>query len=334
MEELLAGLRAAAEPTRLRLLALCAQNELTVSELTSILGQSQPRVSRHLKLLCDGGLLERFREGNWVFYRLARGPDRSVAERLAELVLPSDPTILRDRERLAAIERDREQSAAAYFAKNARRWAAIRSLHVAEDEVEARLADVMAAGPVGDLLDIGTGTGRMLEIFGPRVRSAVGLDLSRDMLAVARVNLERAQLRNCTVRHGDMYALPFASPSFDLVILHQVLHFAERPGEAVLEAVRVLRPHGRLLIVDFAPHQLEDLREHHAHRRLGFADGEVREWLAKAGLDLGAPIHLPGDPLTVVIWPALRQAESGHVVEPVSVPADRPQTTFLREIRS
>jgi len=333
VEELLTGLRAAAEPTRLRLLTLCARNELTVSELTTIVGQSQPRVSRHLKLLCDGGLLERFREGNWVFYRLARRPDRSVAERLTELVPSDDATILRDRERLAAIEREREQSAAAYFTQNAHQWAAIRGLHVAEGEVEAKLLDFVPGEALGDLLDIGTGTGRMLEIFGPRVNRAVGLDQSRDMLAVARVNLERAQLRNCTVRHGDMYALPFASPSFDLVLLHQVLHFAERPAEAVGEAARVLRPGGKLLIVDFAPHQQEELREHHAHRRLGFADAEVREWVAKAGLDPAPAFHLPGDPLTVTIWHAARQTDQGaeSVADPASL--DRP-SAFLREIHS
>ena len=303
MEELLAGLRAAAEPTRLRLLALCAENELTVTELTTILGQSQPRVSRHLKLLCEGGLLERFREGNWVFYRLARG-GKDVARRLVELVSPSDPTVLRDRVRLAEIERERERAAAAYFASNAHRWAAIRSLHVPEPEVEAALRHFVDGAGIADLLDIGTGTGRMLELFGPQVEHAVGLDSSRDMLAVARVNLERAQLRNCTVRHGDMYALPFAVPSFDLVILHQVLHFAERPAEAVAEAARVLRPGGRLVIVDFAPHALEALREQHAHRRLGFADDEVRGWIAASGLAPAPALHLPGEPLTVAIWPA------------------------------
>jgi SAM-dependent methyltransferase len=303
VEELLAGLRAAAEPTRLRLLVLCAENELTVTELTAILGQSQPRVSRHLKLLCEGGLLERFREGNWVFYRLARG-GKGVARRLVDLVSGEDPTVLRDRARLSEIERERERNASAYFARNAHQWAAIRSLHVPEQEVEAALKQFIEGAGIADLLDIGTGTGRMLEVFGPQVDHAVGLDLSRDMLAVARVNLERAQLRNCTVRHGDMYALPFAVPSFDLVILHQVLHFAERPAEAVAEAARVLRPGGRLVIVDFAPHQLEALREEHAHRRLGFADDEVRGWVAEAGLASAPAIHLPGDPLTVAIWPS------------------------------
>ncbi|MEI9983954.1 MAG: metalloregulator ArsR/SmtB family transcription factor [Aliidongia sp.] len=321
MEELLSGLRAAAEPTRLRLLVLCAENELTVTELTTILGQSQPRVSRHLKLLCEGGLLERFREGNWVFYRLARG-GKGVARRLVDLVSADDPTVLRDHARLAEIGRERERNAAAYFARNAHRWAAIRSLHVPEQEVESALRQFVDGASVTDLLDIGTGTGRMLEVFGPQVDHAVGLDLSRDMLAVARVNLERAQLRNCTVRHGDMYALPFAVPSFDLVILHQVLHFAERPAEAVAEAARVLRPGGRLVIVDFAPHEQEALREEHAHRRLGFADDEVRDWVAQAGLAAGPAIHLPGDPLTVAIWPALLPRS-----EPV-----RPALAYLGEL--
>ena len=322
METLLVGLKAAAEPTRLRLLVLCAQNELTVTELTMILGQSQPRVSRHLKLLCEGGLLERFREGNWVFYRLARG-GKGVARKLVELVPPDDPILTRDRARLSEIERERERSAAAYFARNAHRWAAIRSLHVPELEVEAALRQFVDGAGIGALLDIGTGTGRMLEVFGAQVEHAVGIDLSRDMLAVARVNLERAQLHNCTVRHGDMYALPFAVPGFDLVILHQVLHFAERPAEAVAEAARVLRPGGRLVIVDFAPHQLEALREQHAHRRLGFADDEVCGWVAEAGLAPASAIHLPGNPLTVAIWPSQlsRPKASASPVSPFSAPA-------------
>jgi SAM-dependent methyltransferase len=330
METLLAGLRAAAEPTRLRLLMLCAQNELTVSELTAILGQSQPRVSRHLKLLCEGGLLERFREGNWVFYRLARG-GKCIARRLVELVPGTDPTVLRDRARLTEIERDRERGAATYFASNAHQWAAIRSLHVPEQEVEAALMSfINAAGGATDLLDIGTGTGRMLEIFGPKVEHAVGLDLSRDMLAIARVNLERAQLHNCTVRHGDMYALPFAVPSFDLVVLHQVLHFAERPTDVVNEAARVLRPGGRLVIVDFAPHELEILRERHAHRRLGFTDDEVHGWVVETGLETASVVHLPGNPLTVAIWSAHRPLSGARASPDV---ASRP-LQLLGELQS
>lgn len=313
MDRLLAVLRAVAEPTRLRLLALCAENELTVTELTAILGQSQPRVSRHLKLMCEGGLLERFREGNWVFYGLAPG----IAERLVALLPPGDPVILRDRERLKAIEREREKAAAAYFARNAKHWNEIRSLHVPEREVETRLLDLLDGVPVRELLDIGTGTGRMLELLGPQVERAVGVDLSREMLAVARVNLEHAQLRNCTLRHADTYALPFTQPRFDLVVLHQVLHFLERPAEAIAEAARVLKPDGRLVIIDFAPHTLEPLRAEHAHRRLGFTDAEIREWVTGAGLIAEPPVELPGDPLTVTIWPALAPHPGGLQPAPV-----------------
>jgi ArsR family transcriptional regulator len=305
LERLLAGLRAVAEPSRLRLLALCATSELTVSELTTILGQSQPRVSRHLKQLCEAGLLDRFREGSWVFYALAPG----FADRLTALLPMDDPTLIRDQARLDAIRRDRERAAAAYFARNAPHWDEIRSLHVPEAEVERCLLGLHRDLVTADLLDIGTGTGRMLEVFGPYVERAVGVDLSRDMLAVARVNLDRAQLRHCSLRASDMYALPFAEPRFDLVLIHQVLHFAERPADAVAEAARVLKPGGRLVIVDFARHALEMLREMHAHRRLGFADEEVADWVQRAGLSILPPVALPGEPLTVKIWQAVRRSE-------------------------
>ena len=306
MDELLSGLRAAAEPTRLRLLVLCAQGELTVSELTEILGQSQPRVSRHLKLLCDAGLLDRFREGSWVFYRLAeRG---ALARRLLDLLPEADPALALDRERLAQIKRQRAEQATSYFGANAAQWDRIRSLYIDEKEVEAALVKLLPAEGLRDLLDIGTGTGRMLEIFGPRVERAVGVDLSREMLAVARVNLERAALRNCSIRQADMYQLPLAGASFDAVVIHQVLHFAEHPAQVVAEAARVLRPGGRLVIADFAPHEVEFLRAEHAHRRLGFADAEMIGWCRAAGLEPGAVRHLPGDPLTVSLWPAQRRA--------------------------
>src|SRR5471032_3332068 len=199
MESVLAGLRAAAEPTRLRLLALCARTELTVSELTAILGQSQPRVSRHLKLLCEAGLLDR-------------------------LVPDDDPIVALDRERLDQIKRARAESAAAYFRANAAQWGTIRSLYVDESEVERALLDLIPAGETRELLDIGTGTGRMLEILAPRAEHAVGVDTSREMLTIARVNLERAGMRNCSIRRGDMYQLPLAGASFDTVVIHQVLH--------------------------------------------------------------------------------------------------------------
>jgi ubiquinone/menaquinone biosynthesis C-methylase UbiE len=313
MEDLLAALRAIAEATRLRLLVLCAHGELTVSELTQILGQSQPRVSRHLKLLCEAGLLDRFREGSWVFYRLSgAGRGGALARQLVALCNEEDATIALDLQRLAAIKRQRAELASAYFRENAARWDQIRSLYVDEREVEAALAEIVAAADPHDLLDIGTGTGRMLEILAPRVDSALGIDQSREMLAIARVNLERARERSgrntASVRLGDMYQLALPDASFDAVVVHQVLHYADRPAAAITEAARVLRPGGILMLVDFAPHALEFLRTEHAHRRLGFADAEVAAWCRTAGLDPAPPRHLPGNPLTVAIWTAHRPA--------------------------
>jgi ubiquinone/menaquinone biosynthesis C-methylase UbiE/predicted DNA-binding transcriptional regulator len=320
MDEMLGALRAIAEPSRLRLLILCARGELTVSELAQILGQSQPRVSRHLKLLCEAGLLDRFREGSWVFYRLSAGnPASALARHLVAACGESDETVVLDLQRLAAIKRQRAELAAAYFRENAAHWHRIRSLYIDEREVEAALLEIMAAEMPGDLLDIGTGTGRMLEVLGPRVGHALGVDQSREMLAVARVNLERAGLGNGIVRLGDMYQLPLADSCFDAVVVHQVLHYADRPAAAIAEAARVLRPGGVLVLVDFAPHTLEFLRDEHAHRRLGFADAEIGEWCRAAGLEPAPPRHLPGDPLTVVIWSAYRDA-AGARRYPAAVP--------------
>ncbi|HVM78184.1 MAG TPA: metalloregulator ArsR/SmtB family transcription factor [Stellaceae bacterium] len=313
MDAVLAGLRAAAEPTRLRLLLLCAQGELSVSELVAILGQSQPRVSRHLKLLCDAGLLDRFRDGAFVFYRPARrGSGAELARLLLGTIPEDDPIAALDRERLAGLKRARAERASAYFRANAERWGRIRSLYVAEREVEAALTALLPAEGIADFLDVGTGTGRMLELFGPRVEHAVGVDLSREMLAVARANLERAGLGNCSLRQGDMYQLPLASESFDATVFHQVLHYAEDPARAIREAGRVLRPGGRLVIVDFAPHEVESLRTEHAHRRLGFADEEVVQWLEEAGFDPGTIAHLPGEPLTVTLWSARRRLSAAR----------------------
>jgi ArsR family transcriptional regulator len=310
MQALLNGLRAGAEPTRLRLLALCAQGEVTVSELTQILGQSQPRVSRHLKLLCEAGLLERLPEGSWVFYRLARtGEGGALAQRLVDMLPGNDPTIARDRAGLAGVREQRAASAAAYFRDNAERWDAIRSLHIDEGEVERALLDTLPPAKVSDLLDIGTGTGRLLELFGRQGVNGVGLDMSREMLAVARANLAKAGLANCYVRQGDMYRLPWNAPSFDAVTIHQVLHFADEPAQAIAEAARVLRPGGRLVIVDFAPHQLDHLRAEHAHRRLGFSDSEIAGWMKAANLTPEPVTKLPGAPLTVSLWSAAKRAD-------------------------
>ena len=305
MDALLTALKAAAEPTRLRVLALCAQGELTVSELTQILRQSQPRVSRHLKLLCEAGLLERFREGTWAFFRpAAQEPNAGLARQLVSAIPADDAGLRLDLQRLEAVKQARAEAAAAYFRENAARWHEIRSLHVPEREVEEALLKLAPAEGIQNLLDIGTGTGRMLELFAPRAAQAVGVDLSREMLAVARANLEHAGLRHCQVRQADMYQLPLPGAAFDLVVLHQVLHFAENPAEAIAEAARVLRPGGRMLIVDFAPHGQDWLLEQHAHRHPGFADAEISAWCMAAGLTAPTPHRLPGKPLTVTIWVA------------------------------
>lgn len=314
MDALLGALRAVAEPSRLRLLVLCSRGELTVTELAQILGQSQPRVSRHLKLLCEAGLLDRFREGSWVFYRLSSGsPARALARHLVEACGDTDRTIALDLQRLAAIKRQRAELASAYFRENAAHWDKIRSLYIDEREVEAALSEIVAAAAPDDLLDIGTGTGRVLEVLGPRVGHALGIDQSREMLAVARVNLERAGLANSIVRLGDMYQLPLPDASFDATVIHQVLHYADRPDAVIAEAGRVLRPGGVLVLVDFAPHALEFLRDEHAHRRLGFADLDVDEWCRAAGLLPDPPRSLPGDPLTVMVWTARRPAPGGDL---------------------
>jgi ArsR family transcriptional regulator len=304
MEALLTALKAAAEPTRLRLIALCARSDLTVSELTQILGQSQPRISRHLKLLADANVLERFREGAWVFHRLTHsGPMSDLANHLVSLLPEDDDQLDRDLAHLDGVRKKRTEMAAAYFSKIAPQWDQVRSLYVEESKVEEALIGLFD-NDVESLLDIGTGTGQILKVFGSRVKRLEGVDLSREMLAVARVNLEKAGLKNCSVREADMYQLPYQAGSFQMAIINQVLHFADDPGRAIAEAERILSPGGCLLVCDFAPHDLEGLREEHAHRRLGFSDKEVIEWFTNVGLRCSEIVHLPGDPVTVTIWQA------------------------------
>ncbi len=303
-----AALKAAGEATRLRILALLGEAELTVSDLTDILRQSQPRISRHLRLLAEAGLVERFREGSWAFFRLGeRGGNALLARELIGRLDPQDPTIARDRERLAAVRAARASAAQAYFGRHAAQWDRIRKLHVADEAVEAAIGIALAEAPFRSLLDLGTGTGRMLELFGPQIERGLGLDLSLDMLAIARARLDRAGLRHCSVRQGDIYDLALPKNSFDVVIVHQVLHFLDDSARAIAEAARVLRPAGRLLVVDFAPHDLEFLRDEHAHRRLGFAPEMVAQWLGAAGLDVVHLRTLPPDPasegkIAVSLW--------------------------------
>jgi ubiquinone/menaquinone biosynthesis C-methylase UbiE len=279
-------LKAAGEATRLRILALLAEAELTVSDLTEILRQSQPRLSRHLRLLAEARLVERFREGAWAFYRLGEQGGIDIARTLIARLDPEDPVIARDRERLAAVRSTRAAAAQNYFRKHAAEWDRIRKLHAADSAVEDAIKTALADKPIRALLDLGTGTGRMLELFANDIQRGLGLDLSLDMLALARNRLDRAGLKHCSVRHGDIYDLALPRDSFDVVIIHQVLHFLDDSARAIREAARVLRPGGRILVVDFAPHDLEFLREDHAHLRLGFASETVTQWLEAAGLDV------------------------------------------------
>jgi ubiquinone/menaquinone biosynthesis C-methylase UbiE/DNA-binding transcriptional ArsR family regulator len=311
-------LKAVAEPTRLRLLALLARGELNVKDLTRILNQSQPRISRHLRLLAEAGLVERSPEGSWVYFRLAEsGPGRDVANQVLQHLDRSDPVLERDGRRAESIEAERQEAAQAYFQAHAGEWDKIRSLHVAEAEVEAAVSTALGPGPFEFLVDLGTGTGRILELFGRRFRRGLGLDLNPAMLAYARAKLARAGLGHAQVRQANIYDLPLADQSADAVVVHLVLHFLSDPQRAIREAARVLAPGGRLLIVDFAPHQLEFLREAFAHERLGFAGALIAQWLAEFGLELmetrdlapGPGAH--GDKLTVSLWLACRPGGTG-----------------------
>ncbi len=296
--------QALADPSRLRILALLRSMELSVGELAHMLGQSQPRVSRHVRILADAGLVARRKEGSWVFLMLADGarvsPVFETVERWGGA--GAEAQFAADVARLEAVRADRAEAASRYFAVHAETWDSIRSLHVAESEVEQAIETALGDEPIGRLVDIGTGTGRMIELFGLRADSAIGVDRSSEMLRLARVKLEASGLRNASLRQGDMYALPLADASADVVILHQVLHFAHAPAHAIAEAARLLSPGGRLLIVDFAPHEREELRESDAHARLGFADSAMNAWLEGAGLASERSQHLAGGELTVSLW--------------------------------
>lgn len=303
-------LRAAGEPTRLRILGLLAREELAVLELCRVLDQSQPRVSRHLKLLAEAGLVERFPDGAWVFYRLVTaGEARQLADEVLGLIDAADPVFARDAERLQAVRGERSAEAGEYFARNAARWDEIRSLYVSETAVEAAILEAAGTGPFNKLVDLGSGTGRMLTLLGPYADSAVGLDLSQQMLNIARNHVAEAGLDRCELRHGDIFGTRLPGQSADLVVVHQVLHYLADPAAAVREAARLVAEGGRLLIVDFAPHALEFLREQHQHRRLGFSESEMARWLGEAGLTEVRAAALPPvreEGLTVKIWVAER----------------------------
>ncbi len=307
VDNLLPIFRALADPTRVRILLLARALELSVGELAAVLGQSQPRVSRHVKILGDAGLLSRAKEGAWVFVRV--GPAAISGPVLAAIDALSSSAGAADRAKLAEVRAERAAAADAWFAARAASWDAERSLHVADHHVETAIETALGNTPLGTLIDIGTGTGRMIELLGPRAMRALGIDRSPEMLRLARGKIEAAGLASAEVRHGDMYALPAHDGAADTVVLHQVLHFADDPAAVLAEAARVLAPGGWLLIVDFAAHDREELRSGHSHVRLGFADDQVSGWLTASGLTSQVAAHLPPPrpgALTVTLWLARR----------------------------
>ncbi|MEM7765963.1 MAG: metalloregulator ArsR/SmtB family transcription factor [Pseudomonadota bacterium] len=319
MDRLIDQLKAAGEPTRMRILALLREDDLSVGELVQILGQSQPRLSHHLKVLSTAGLVERLPEGAWVFYRLASSADAvSLLAPLFARIDAEPGDTQRDGARLKAIRQARSSAAEAYFASVAGTWDTVRSLHYPNEAIEAAIMDLAGvaegAAPAFDrIIDLGTGTGRMLAILAPHARQVEGLDLSHHMLNVARANLEAAGIANARVRHGDAAATPFETASADLVILHQVLHFIDNPAAVLAEADRLLKPGGRLIVVDFAPHTLEFLRENHGHRRLGIRAETMADWVEPTALALSHPRRFDppagmAEGLSVQIWTADKPA--------------------------
>lgn len=301
--KLAALFQALADPTRLRILALLRAMELSVGELAQLLGQSQPRVSRHVRILSDSGLIGRRKEGSWVYLQLADpGRTESLFATAQGLDPEAEQLFTADAARLDSIRADRAEAARRYFEAHAATWDSIRSLHIADAEIERAIASLLTDRPIGALLDIGTGTGRMLELFAPEAVSAIGIDRSSEMLRLARVKLEEAGISGASLRQGDMYALPLGDRCADSIILHQVLHYAQQPGAAISEAARVLAQGGRLLVIDFAQHDRAELKEQDAHLRLGFADDAMRGWFGAAGLELDRIERLGGGELSVILW--------------------------------
>jgi len=300
------ALRAIGEDTRLRILAVMRHGELTVTDLTEILGQTQPRVSRHLRLLVDAGLVAKHREGAWAFFGLVdAGPQVAVTNAVLDAIDADDPVIVGDLVRLETVRERRSASAREYFEQIAPIWDEERSLHAAAGTVEAVILDTLGERPLGRVLDVGTGTGRMLQLLAGRADRAVGLDTSHSMLSVARANLDRIGTRNWELRQGDVHSPPLDPGSFDLVVVHQVLHYLDDPARAVAEAARLVAPDGRLLVVDFAPHRHDFLRAA-AHRRLGFAHDQLRDWFDQASFDCSKIVDVEppdgDDGLTVTVW--------------------------------
>lgn len=314
LDRLLTSLKGISESTRLRIVAVLLNGELTVSELTSVLDQSQPRVSRHLKLLAEAGIIERHQEGSWAFYRVA---DHPLVELLRRTVPRDDRRLAKDQERLDALHRAHRERAGQYFRRVAGQWDRIRGHGAAETRVEERLLNIVRERDFRRHVDLGTGTGRMLQLMAEQTRASIGIDNSREMLAVARVNLANERYVHCQARYGDILRADLEDGCSDLVTVHHVLHYLESPAQLVAEAARILEPGGLLVVVDLAPHQHERLRDESAHRRLGFEEDEVAAYMRDAGMRCTGTERVPAstnaeDALGVFIWVGMRPAEGSQ----------------------
>ncbi|MEZ5654796.1 MAG: metalloregulator ArsR/SmtB family transcription factor [Sphingobium sp.] len=311
MTELLDLFRALADPTRMRIVQLLRAMELSVGELAQAVAQSQPRVSRHVKILADSGLVDRRKEGNWVFLHLAASDMCKKVNALLDGVAPSESERLwfeADLARLTAVRADRRRAADEYFAQRAGEWDAIRSLYIPEAEVEEAIAALLDGLEIGHLLDLGTGTGRMIELFGQRARKVSAIDRNAEMLRLARAKLPGENSEKYRLVLGDFCDIPLADGSVDVVTAHQVLHYSPTPERVIADAGRVLAPDGRMLIADFATHDREELRMRDQHERLGFSDEQIGSWFEAAGLSLETVKTLPGGELTVKLWLGKRRA--------------------------
>lgn len=317
-------IKALADPTRLRIMRLLAAMELAVGELAQVLEQSQPRVSRHVGILCDAGLAERRREGSWVFLHTPSiAEDNALLDAIIHLLATAEREdagfarqCLEDRRQLAAIRAAREETAQAYFTRHAGEWDELRQLHSSDAQVEKALVEALAEANLGDLLDIGTGTGRIAELLAEDASKVTALDKSLEMLKLARAKLQHLPAGKAELVPGDFTDLPFAEAQFDTVVLHQVLHFIQEPELVLQEAARVTRPGGRIAIVDFAAHNHEELRTRYAHARLGFADNQIKQMLRDAGYTAKAPVALEGGELVVKIWIGQRKGAQTAKVQP------------------
>ncbi len=305
MDSLLNIMRALADPTRLRIALLIRQLELSVGEVVQILGQSQPRVSRHIRILHEAGIAQRRKEGSWVFLRCGEHLTNGNMDSLFAMTDGSEARIVqRDLAKLTEVRTARAKMAEAYFALHASEWDDLRSLHVAESQVETAMMQILDVAPLGNVLDVGTGTGRMIELFSGRAARFTAIDNNAEMLRVARAKLPAltSGTDQIEIKLGDFNSLPLADASFDTILFHQVLHYAQEPERVIAEAARVLAPSGRILIADFAAHDNEELRSVHAHARLGFTDDTIARAFAACGLHMAHHTTLDGGALTVKIW--------------------------------